>query len=89
MQIILTLIGLYFLYRFIFGFLIPVIKTTRQVRTQFNAMKETMEGAYQQQQPRQESTTINRGQSSHSKPGKTTSGIPGAKEDYIEYEEVK
>jgi hypothetical protein len=38
---------LYLLYRFVVGFLLPVIRTTSQVKKQFNAMKEQMEGARQ------------------------------------------
>ncbi|MES2773441.1 MAG: hypothetical protein V4722_04630 [Bacteroidota bacterium] len=83
MQVILIALGIYLLYRFIFGFLIPVINTTSQVKKQFSAMKEKMEEAYNQQAPRQQATA-NHG--THL--GRTTSGKPGAKEDYIEYEDL-
>ena len=83
MQIILIAIGIYLLYRFIFGFVIPVIKTTSQVKKQFSAMKEKMEDAYQQQ------PNGKKARGSHPTPlDKTTSGKPGAREDYIDYEEL-
>jgi uncharacterized membrane protein len=43
-------IVLFIAYRFITGFVIPVAKTTTQVRQQFQSMKEQMEKAQQQQQ---------------------------------------
>ncbi len=33
----------YLTYKFITGFVIPVVNTTRKVKSQFNAMKEKME----------------------------------------------
>jgi hypothetical protein len=82
MQVILIAFGIYLLYKFIFGFLIPVINTTSQVKKQFTAMKEKMDEAYNQQPPQQQAPINN------APLGKTTSGKPGAKEDYIEYEEL-
>jgi hypothetical protein len=34
---------IYFAYRFIVGFVVPVYKTTKQVKKQFNAMREQQE----------------------------------------------
>ncbi len=83
MQVLLIALGIYLLYHFIFGFLIPVIKTTSQVKKQFGAMKDKMEEAYHQQSSHQQT------QASATTPlDKTTSGKPGAREDYIEYEEL-
>jgi hypothetical protein len=42
-------IVLFIAYRFITGFVIPVARTTTQVRQQFQSMKEQMEKAQQQQ----------------------------------------
>jgi hypothetical protein len=83
MEYILIGFGIYILYRFVVGFLIPVIKTTNQVKKQFGAMKEKMEEAYNQQAGRQQAHA-----NTVTPLGKTTSGKPGAKEDYIEYEDV-
>lgn len=83
MKFLLIAFGIYLLYRLIFGFVIPVIKTTNQVKQQFGAMKEKMEEVYNQQAGHQQA---------HANPAaplsKTTSGKPGAKEDYIEYEDL-
>lgn len=66
----------YLAIRFIFGFLIPVVRTTRQVRRQFeearNRMQDQMQEAYPQATPRQNST----------------SPAP-AKGDYIDFEEIR
>jgi hypothetical protein len=43
MGYILLAISLYLLYRFITGFVIPVARTTSQVKRQFSAMREQME----------------------------------------------
>lgn len=78
-EILFLAIVLYLLYRFIFNFLLPVVRTTRQVRQQFRNMQEGANGnsgaAYgptSQQQPRQEQ-----------KPKQPPVG------DYIDFEEVK
>ncbi|MFT3703601.1 MAG: hypothetical protein QM802_14655 [Agriterribacter sp.] len=66
----------YFLYRFITGFLIPVFKTGKQIRRQFNDMQQRMQDQMnQQQQPPFSPQTKDQ--------GKTTAG------DYIDFEEVK
>jgi len=51
-EIFFLAIVLYLLYRFIFGFLVPVVRTTRHVRQQFRNMQESAGAS--QQQPRQE-----------------------------------
>jgi hypothetical protein len=64
---------IYFAYRFIVGFAWPVYKTTKQVRKQFDAMREQQEQYTQsQQQPAPEK-----------KPQKVDN------DDYIEFEEIK
>ena len=77
-EILFLAIVLYLLYRFIFNFVLPVVKTTRQVRQQFRNMQEgngqNAGGNYNAgpQQPRQEQ-----------KPKQPPAG------DYIDFEEVK
>jgi hypothetical protein len=78
-EIFFLAIVLYLLYRFIFGFLLPVVRTTRHVRQQFRNMQEGANadpggsrGPASQQQPRQ-------GQ----KPKQPPVG------EYIDFEEVK
>jgi Sec-independent protein translocase protein TatA len=61
------------LYKVIFDFIIPVYKTTKQVKTKMNDMHSRM-----QEQLRGQSTTTQ-------EPQKKTA----SKDDYIDYEEVK
>lgn len=67
-------IFLYFMFRFLFDFIIPVVKTTKQVKKQFDAVREQQQQQFYQQQQPQTST-------------KSTSSVD--KDDYIEFEEVK
>ncbi|MEY2595530.1 MAG: hypothetical protein RL634_684 [Bacteroidota bacterium] len=66
-------IFIYFMFRFLFDFIIPVVKTTKQVKKQFDAVREQQQ-QFNQQQQSQPST-------------KFTSTVD--KDDYIEFEEVK
>jgi hypothetical protein len=73
---------IYLAFRFITGFLIPVVRTTSTVRKQFHAMKSQMEQAQQQYQQQQN------GQHDHNaKPG--TKGKYDIEGEYIPFEEVK
>lgn len=67
-------IFIYFMFRFLFDFIIPVVRTTKQVKKQFDAVREQQQQQYYQQQEPQPST-------------RSTSSID--KDDYIEFEEVK
>lgn len=67
----------YLLYKLIFDFIIPVYKTTRQVKKGFNEMQDRMQEHMRQQQQPQQS------QRSKSESPKTNPG------DYIEFEELK
>jgi hypothetical protein len=84
--ILIILVVGYILYKFIFRFVLPVYRTTSQVRSQFKNMQEQAKqhagGQAKQQNPfnGKESTP-------HQRP-KTTSGKPGAREDYLDYEEL-
>ncbi|MCU0395466.1 MAG: hypothetical protein MUF29_06130 [Chitinophagaceae bacterium] len=69
---------LYLAYRFITGFVIPVARTTSQVRKQFHAMKEQMEQA--QQATQQEHAHANRA---------GARGKYDIEGEYIPFEEVK
>jgi hypothetical protein len=67
----------YILYKLVFSFIIPVYKTTRQVRRGFRQMQEQMNqyqnGPYQQTSSEQYSQTTKE----------------NTKGDYIDFEEVK
>lgn len=65
--------AIYFAYRFIVGFAWPVYKTTKQVKKQFDAMREQQEQFNQSQQP--------------PAPEKKAQKVDS--DDYIEFEEIK
>lgn len=67
---------IYFAYRFLFDFLIPVVRTTRQVKKQFDAVREQQQGFHQQDQSKQQKQASSQNQ----KP---------ASDDYIEFEEIR
>jgi len=67
----------YLLYKLIFDFIIPVYKTTRQVKKEFREMHGRMQEHMQQQQHSQQS------QRPKSETPKTKPG------DYIDFEELK
>lgn len=72
------LFALYLLYKLIFDFIIPVLKTTRQVKKQFGDMSARMQEKMNEQQ--QQATTFNANTKQATPPNK--------KDDYIEFEEV-
>ncbi|MDO9373653.1 MAG: hypothetical protein V4725_13900 [Bacteroidota bacterium] len=77
-RVLLELFVLYMLYKFIFDFIIPIYRTTKQVKKQFGDMSAQMqENMNQQRQAYTNATTV--------KQEKSTS----PKDDYIEFEEVK
>jgi hypothetical protein len=68
---------IYLLYRLVFHFIIPLYKTTRQVKKSFRNMQDQMRqhtDPYGQQQPQK---------NQQKKPGASKVG------DYIDFEEVK
>ena len=69
----------YLLYKFIFGLVIPVYRTTRHVKRQMNDMQEK----FNQQQAYQQQTNTHKSQSTQSK------SKPKHDDDYIEFEEVR
>ena len=79
-EIFLLVIVFYLLYRFVFNFLVPVIRTTRHVRQQFRHMHEGMDGRQQESTGWQQPGPG--GRERHSSP-------KGAAEDYIDFEEIK
>ena len=69
----------YLLYRLVFNFIIPIYRTTRQVKKSFRSMQEQMRqnsDPFGQQQAQGN-------QSQNKKPGTSKVG------DYIDFEEVK
>jgi len=64
---------IYFAYRFIFELVIPVYKTTRQVKKQFDSVRQNTNQDFDQQST---------GQTHKPQPKKDIKG------DYIEFEEI-
>ncbi|HXO73794.1 MAG TPA: hypothetical protein VN824_01165 [Puia sp.] len=79
-EIFFLAIVLYLLYRFVFNFLLPVVRTTRQVRQQFRNMQEGMG----------EQQSFNGGErvQSQQKQQQRPAQKPPAG-DYIDFEEIK
>lgn len=74
----------YFLYRFVFNFLVPIFRVSRQVKQQVRDFQNHMQA--QQQQSYQHSNTAQR------QPGASTTSSNSPKEksgDYIDFEEIK
>jgi hypothetical protein len=78
MSIIFYIILAYLFYKFVFNFLVPVIRTTLQVRKSFRDVRRHMDGH------------MNPGTSGGTKPAdsRKTTSTP-KKEDYIDFEEIK
>jgi hypothetical protein len=77
-KVLLWALAIYMLYRFIFGFVIPVSKTASQIKQKMSEMQQQQafqqqEYARQQEQPQQKSTV----------------NPTAKKDDYLDFEEVK
>ena len=72
------LFALYLLYKLIFDFIIPLTKTTKQVKKQFSEMSAQMREKMQQQETQFSKT-----------PPANTAKPRSKQDDYIEFEEVK
>lgn len=79
-RVLLYIFLIYLAYRLIFNFIIPVYRTTRQVKKGFSEMNGRMNEFMNQQQ-----ASSQPGQTSTSK-NKTEKEPPG---DYIDFEEIK
>ena len=77
LKILFELFVLYLLYKLVFDFIIPIYQTTRQVKQKMGEMQSKMNDHMKQQQTNQYTSV-----------SKEASPKP-AKDDYIEFEEVK
>jgi hypothetical protein len=68
---------IYLAYRLVFHFIIPIYKTTRQVKKQFREMHSRMQDNMSQQQPYQQPVTP------------ATENKSQQAGDYIDFEELK
>ena len=80
LRYLLLALTIYFAYRFVVNFLIPVVKTTRQVKKQFDSVREQQ--AYQQQ-------AQHPFQHQKAKPSPVQKTTKATDEDYLEFEEIK
>lgn len=80
---IVTILVVYFLYKLIFEFLVPVSKSASQIKNNFQEMQRKQEEALRRQQ--------NNYQSAHNAPhaSRPPSHPPKQEGDYIDFEEVK
>ncbi len=81
----------YLVYRFLFNFLLPVLKSTRAFREQFRNMRDQVNAQnpgdpFQQFRARQNATQTPPSGASPKKPDPSTSAKAG---DYIDFEEIK
>ncbi|MEO6289392.1 MAG: hypothetical protein ABIO76_05705 [Ginsengibacter sp.] len=77
-KLIFELFIIYLGYKLVFGFIIPVYRTTKQMKQKMNDMHQKM-----QQQQEQQNAGFN---TASRKPESSVKALP---DDYIEYEEVK
>jgi Sec-independent protein translocase protein TatA len=81
-RIVFELFALYLLYKLVFDFIIPVAKTTKQVKKQFSEMNATMQEQMKRQQSQQAYPPNNYSSN-------TAAPAPKKNDDYIDFEEVK
>ena len=81
LRIILIAFLIYLAYKVIFHLVIPIYRTTRQVKKGFREMQEQMNEQMRQQQQGQTSTYSQEQSSSNNKKAPA--------EDYIDFEEIK
>jgi len=88
----------YLIYRFVFNFLLPVMRTTRHVREQFRNMQDTMQnqsGSFQRPGNGQADSARPNGTQSHgaqansAQPRKPNSQSNNTMGEYIDFEEIK
>ncbi|MBK8710812.1 MAG: hypothetical protein IPL97_02840 [Niastella sp.] len=75
-KVLFQLLLLYIGYKFIFGFIIPLFNSTRQMQSNIKNMQDRMQ---QQQRQQQQQQPQNSGEPK----------IKPRQEDYIEFEEIK
>lgn len=86
-------IVLYLLYRFVFNFCLPIVRTTRQVRQQFRNVQETMRNQQGQQQGSPQGNPFQQSQQPGHPNSNTFGKSPPSNTDglgeYIDFEEIK
>lgn len=78
MKIILYALLIWFLYNLVFRFIVPIYRASRQMKRQFNQVREKME-----EEQRRQQAASSQGFQESQKPKAPPAG------DYIDFEEVK
>jgi hypothetical protein len=89
-EIFFLAIVLYVLYRFVFNFVVPIARTTRQVKQQFRNMQEMHNQQQSSQDPYADRPPFggrSYGPSAQAQPKKPASNEKGG--EYIDFEEIK
>lgn len=81
LRFILFALGLYIIYKVVFGLVIPIFRTTQKIRQQMGDMQQRMQDHANQQNGYTNNTSPNQAPPQADK--KTRAG------DYIDFEEVK
>lgn len=80
-KVITTILILYLLYKLVFDFIVPVAKTTSQVKKQFNQMRNMQEENLRSQQ--QQSQPVK------TRPKNSGPSTSTTDSEYIDFEDVK
>ncbi|MBI2730367.1 MAG: hypothetical protein HYX40_06400 [Sphingobacteriales bacterium] len=75
MKLVLLIIGVYILYRFVFGFVFPVISATKQMKRKMQEFHQQQEGVFSKHTTNTASTA--------------NKNYRAPSDDYLEFEEVK
>jgi len=79
-RVLLWILLAWFLYKFIFDVLVPLVKVTVKVRRQMNDFKQQFNNLHQEG---------NTADSHHTQPNNTTATNKPKAGDYIDFEEIK
>lgn len=79
-DVIVTIVVVYLLYKFIFNFLLPVSKSASQIKDNMREMQRQQEENMRGPQPGNTSTQTNFQEEKH---------VPEKEGDYIDFEEIK
>jgi Sec-independent protein translocase protein TatA len=84
LRILLYALLIWFLYNLIFRLIVPLYRTTRQVKQKFREMHQQMEDQNRQQQGYQKTNPTSKSASQTDRPAPSKAGG-----DYIDFEEIK
>jgi len=82
-DVLITILVVYLLYKLVFDFIVPVAKTTSHFKSQVNQMRKMQEEQMRQQRQTQNASFSNKTKPSSAKSTTTTDG------EYIDFEEVQ